>query len=380
MIAVGAKIVDIKIVGSKAKNESALAFLSDIDELYFLARDKSHDSRLKLSCIIGSVLEADIPARENEIVADVLIGLLRQAEKDLRRIISEQISIIDNVPLRLVLQLANDDIEIANPILTNSNALGNIDLMYIIKSKTSEYWQAIAKREVLDNKVIDILSNTGDLDTALTLVENTNIVLTDHALLTLSDIAQKSEDLALPLLRRDEISVEVAEKLYKYVGKEIKKFITDNYKVDIGAISKAIDNSVNEFIETKVVSGFMPEDYMISAAKKFKSKDALNMSLTLSTLRLGHIRSFIAQFSIYTDVPTDIVCQLLSMPNGKGLALVSKAHGIKKQDFISIFMLSSKIWNQGSLVDMKEINESTAHYNNITEEQAIKIMQHRLSK
>ncbi len=355
--------MSLNITGSETCAAPILAQIGDVNELYNLARDRNPKSRLELSRVIGSILEADVSVHESEMVADVLINLMRQAEKDLRKVVSKQISLVDNAPLRLVLQLANDDIEIARPVLIKSNVLGNFDLMYIIKSKTAEYWQAIADREFLDSQVINILADTGDFDTALTLAKNENIELTDHALVILADIAQKSEVMAVPLLRRAEVPSEMAARLYEYVGAEIKSFINDNYDIDIQEVSKLVDDAVEEFVTPKAFKGFMPEDYMVSAAQKFKEKNMLNMSLMLSTLRLGHIRSFVAQFSVYINAPADIVCSILSQSNGQGLAVISKSNGISKQDFISIFMLSSKIWNHGHLVDMSEVQTAIAYYN-----------------
>ena len=372
--------MNISIVGNEQQAAPILTQLGDVGKLYDLAKDKNPDARAELSRVIGSILEEDLSPRQSELVADVLIKLMRQAEKDLRKVISKQVSIIDDAPLRLVLQLANDDIEIAKPVLSKSNVLGDLDLMYIIKSKTTEYWQVIAAREVLNDQVIDILADTKDFDTALTLAKNDNITLTDHALNALSDLAQESEVMAVPLLRRDEVSSEIAARLYEYVGAEVKRFISDNYEIDAKEVCTAIDRAVDEFIAPKSVKGFTPDDYMIRAAQKFKEKKMLNISLMLSTLRVGHIRSFIAQFSVYTEISVDTVCNILSQTDGKGLAIACKACDIKKQDFISIFMLSSKIWNNGRLVDMGEIQAAISFYNQVTPELSAEIIKNYKEK
>ena len=348
--------------------------LSDSDKLYKLARDKSPAARAELSKTIGSILEADVTPRESELVADVLIKLMRQAEKDIRQAVSEQISTLEGVPLRLVLQLANDDIEIARPVLTNSYVLGDFDLMYIIKSKTTEYWQAIAKREKMSEQVIDVLADTHDFDTALTLAENTKIQLTEHALVALSDIAQDNEELAVPLLRREEVESDLAAKIYKFVGEEIKSFIKDNYDIDENETDFVVDLVVDEANETKAPKDFMPDDYMISAAKKFKETHTLDEKLMLSALRRGHMRSFIAQFATFIDEPVETVMHLLSQADGRGLAIAAKANGIEKQGFISMFMLTSKIWNYGRLVDMGDIKTAIDYFHNVTPEEAQKII------
>ncbi|PCK00307.1 MAG: hypothetical protein COA45_00550 [Zetaproteobacteria bacterium] len=368
-------------VDSESRPVPIGALLGDTNKLYSLARDKNPAARAELSKTIGLILEMDVSARESELVADVLIKLMRQAESDLRQAVSEQIAFLDNVPLRLILQLANDDIEIAKPVLMSSQVLGDLDLMYIVKAKTSEYWQAIATRENISDELIDVLADTDDLDTALVLVDNMNITLTSHALTILSDIAQNSETLALPLLRRDDVESDVAARLYQYVGQEIKAFISSHY--DLGAqkdISALVDRSVQEFVTPVTPSNFMPDEYMIDAAIRFKKEGALSVRLMLGTLRRGHMKSFVAQFSVYIDMPSEVIGQILSQTHGQGLAIAAKASGIEKQDFLSIFMLTNKIWNHGRLVDPHDIKSAIEYYNRATPEMAQSILrqQHKM--
>ncbi len=368
--------MNLNIIGSASESKPVAARLGDANKLYDLARDRSPEARVELSATIGSILESNVGVREGELIADVLTKLMRQAEIDLRCALSEQISTLDNVPLRLVLQLANDDIEVARPILKNSTILSEFDLMYIIKSKTTEYWQVIADREALSAQVVDVLADTKDFDTALTLVENENITLTEHALVALSDIAQGSEVLATPLLHRSEITSDIAAALYEYVGKEVKQYISDSYGIS-DEISQSVDNIVKEASQNTMPVEFIPDEYMITAANSFKEKDMLNVKLMVSTLRRGHMRSFVAQFSVYTGLSVKTVGQILSQMNGQGLAVISKAYNIDKQDYTSIFMLTGKIWNHGCMVDVRDIKVAMDYYNKITPEIADKILNER---
>ncbi|MGH1376503.1 MAG: DUF2336 domain-containing protein [Alphaproteobacteria bacterium] len=372
--------MDIHFIEGDTRSAALLpAQLSDIQNLCELARDKDPSARAELARSVGYILEAEVSPRESEIIADILIGLLRQAEADVRYALSEQLSKIEDAPLRLILQLANDDIDIARPILVNSDVLGDMDLMYIIKSKTNEYWQTIATRDHLSDSVIDVLADTEDFDTALALAENEGIKLTDHALIILSDIAQGSDILAKPLLLREEVSQDIAVKLYKFVGEEIKSFIGENYNFDIQKVSKAVDDTVADLSDTSFQSGLEPEPYMIDAAETFKEQGLLNVQMLLNTLRRGHMRSYIAQFSVYTGLSVKAVQEILSQSNGQGLAITSRAYGIEKHDFVSMFMLSSRIWNNGRLVETDDIKAAIGYYTKATPEIAMHIVKTKFS-
>ncbi len=367
--------MDTNITGRVSSPSALSAHLGDVGELYNLALDKNSESRGELTRKIGTVLEASLSPRESELVADILIELLRQAEKDLRQALAEQLSILDDVPLRLILQLANDDIDVARPVLTQSSVLGEFDLLYIIKSKSAEYWRAIAKRDTLSGQVINVLSDTKDFETALNLTENLNITLTEHALTILSDLAQGNDTLATPLSRRDEISQDLAKQLYVSVGADVKRFIEENFEEHAKEASAIVDKTVEEVTQDSSVPGeFIPAEYMMNAAQSFKEKDMLNIKLMLETLRRGQLRSFIAQFSVYTEFSTEIIIHNMMQANGRGLAIISKASDVNKQDFVSLFMLVSKAWNHGRLVGTQDIKIAVGFYNSVTKDAAKKMV------
>lgn len=366
--------MDTTIAGTTHRPASIAGMLGDVEKLYDLARDKKPESRALLTHEISSILEAEVTLRESEMVADVLIELLRQAEKDIRLSLSEKLSTLGDVPLRLVLQLANDEIEIARPILKTSPVLGDMDLMYIIKSKTAEYWQAIAGRKKLSNDVIDVLAETKDFETSLALAENTGIILTDSAMTAMSDLARDSDVLAMPLLRRPEVPKDLAAALYDYVGSEIKRFISENYDVNVNQVSKAVEQTVKEFSGNATAKDCAPEDHMIQAAKAAGEKGMLTMQGMLNTLRRGNLRSFVAQLSVFTGISTDVITRIIMQKNGQGLAIMAKAYHVEKEDFISMYMLTSKFWNQGQLVEPHEIKRAVEYYNRATPELAMDIL------
>ncbi|PJB73476.1 MAG: hypothetical protein CO093_00525 [Alphaproteobacteria bacterium CG_4_9_14_3_um_filter_47_13] len=159
-----------------------LVKLYDSHKLYALAKQDMPAARTELSHAVVSLFEADINGKEQELLADILIALMRRAETELRGVLSEKLATLDNIPLRLVLHLANDEITVASPMLEKSTVLSDLDIIYIIKSRGAAYWQAIAKRSRLSNEAIDMLVDSGDFGTAVILSQNERIRLTKYAL------------------------------------------------------------------------------------------------------------------------------------------------------------------------------------------------------
>lgn len=390
--------MDQNIIGSVSRLKPVQALLGDVDKLYDLARDKDVNARSQLADEISQFFNAELTIQEGELVADVLIELLMQAEHDMKSTLSQKLAVFDNVPLRLVLEFANDHIDIAAPMLTQSSVLGEFDLMYIIKSKSAEYWRAIAQRQTLSDQVVTMLAKTEDLDTALILAEHDGVSLSDTALIALVDQAQQSEQLAAPLLRRNEITAELAQFLYAYVGNELKTYIQINYDAAdvINQAIELIDQTVNELVcsvetvsdefsmsqidleEVQLPRRFTPDRYMIEEAQCCKAEGRLNVALMMDTIHQNRMANFVAQFSVYTDIPVAILGQVFFQKSGKSLSLIAKAYGIEKQAFVSIFMMISRIWNEGRMVEIDEIKGALEYYDKAARDLALRIVQEKM--
>jgi uncharacterized protein (DUF2336 family) len=373
--------MDLSFLDKSSAVMPLLVRLYDSQRLTSLAKDAQPQSRTELLTAVSELLEMELSPRESELIADVLIGLMRQAELDIRQALAERLAITENAPLRLILQLANDEIDVAGCILRQSVVLGDLDLIYIIKSKGPTYWQAIAEREAMSHQVMNMLADTHDFDTALTLANNEHIRLSEHTLTVLSDIAQKSDELAVPLLRRDEVSADIAKRLYKFVGEEVKVMITAEYNIGTSSVTDALDDVMIELIEaTEAANEFAPTISMLKAADRYKEKGLLTTKLMLGALRRGQIQSFIAQYARYTGLAPKTVLEILSQPSGQGLAVACKAFELGKEDFVSIYLLTNRIRNHGRMVDLKDMTKAINYFNRIKTEVARGIIKNSLDE
>ena len=352
-----------------------LVRLYDSQNLGDLSADKKPLAKAELIAAISELLKMEISPREAELVADVMIGLLSQAELDMRKALAARLAVLDNVPLRLVLHMAADDIEVAGSVIRQSSVLSDLDLVYIIKSQGAAYWEAIAQRKIISDHVVNMLVDTGDLETAITLAKNENITLNEYTISALADMAQESETLAQPLLRREELPPTIAQKLYQFVGAELKAFIEKEYGITQGSIADAVDDVLLEFVdETENKHEFSSSTAMVKDAQRQKEKGLLTVKMMLASLRRGQIMPFVAQFSQYIDLNSKAVLEILEQSSGQGLAVACKACDIGKEDFISIYLLTNRIRNKGEMVELNDMSCAISYYTKIGKETAAHIM------
>ncbi len=359
-------------LGHSKDIEPLLVRLYDSHRLYQLAEDRKPEARAELSHIVSGLLDMGLKQAERELIADILINLMRQAETDLRHAVAERLSTLANAPLRLVLFMAQDEIGVAESVLRSSPVLNDLDLLYIIQSKAPEYWRAIAAREMLNEPVVDALADTRDIPTACTLASNTHIHLSHHAIDVMAEIAETSKDLARPLLVRSEIPETLARKLYEIVGREMEKTISATLQNELSVLESVKDILYEFSSDAKDI--YEPTSAMIKAAEMFADKGQMSSALMMKTLKRGQIPSFVAQLSCVSKIQPQKIVHILRQENGQGLAVICRALNFARDEFIGIYLMTHKMRNEEGKINNTELTRAANYFDSLSADQAQKVI------
>ena len=353
-----------------------LVRLYDTHNLYALAKDKtSEDACFELTTIMVDLLKIRLSDKESELITDVLLALMKQAKKDLKESLAERLSGMENVPLRMVLNLASDEISIADPILRNSPVLHDLDLIYILQSKGVAHGRSIAMRHGLSATIIDMLADMKDFQIAVNLANNDGAALTAKAFQIFADMAKYSEVLARPLLSRDDVPQEVAGKLYQFVGEELKKLMTERFGIGAAReINAAIDDIVLELREPDVSKHDAGAEILAHAHNQ-QRRGELKLSNIIATLRRGQFSTFVSQFSVFCGLSVEMTKAMIRQETGKGLATACRALDIPKAEFISLYLLTERFRAHGKrMVSHKELTRIMTLYDSIDRAEAIEAL------
>jgi len=110
----------------------------DKDRMYRLAEQKTRSGRRDLAETIADLFYAGpsaLSVSERTLIFDILRRVIRDAELAVRRKLSAQLAEFDDAPSDLVLALANDEIEVAYPILTRSRVLEDEQLIEVVRGR-----------------------------------------------------------------------------------------------------------------------------------------------------------------------------------------------------------------------------------------------------
>ncbi len=119
-------------------------------------------------------------ADQLELYDDVLIKIVDKVETAARAKLAERLAPINNVPTNTIRSLALDDeIEVAEPVLSKSHALDDEILSYCVATKRQEHLLAIATRNKLSETVSYQLITKGNNKVLGTLASNPGAAISD---------------------------------------------------------------------------------------------------------------------------------------------------------------------------------------------------------
>lgn len=353
-----------------------LVRLYDTHNLYSLAGDSSSkDAHFELTSVMIDLLNIPLSDRESELIADVLIGLMKKAETELKEALAERLSGMSSVPLRMILALANDDIKIADSVLRKSPLLHDMDLIYILQSKGVEHGRSIARREGIGGALVDMLADMRDVDIAVNLSNNERLLLTDHAYKVFTEMAIEHDVLARPLLMRADLPQHVAEKLYGFVNAELRKMLTLKMGMHSVFASAVLDEIAVEMIDAKIPDEYDMHKKLVMLARGQKRRGELKFAMILGSLRRGQYHTFAAQAAVFFELPMATMKAVLKQRGANSLAIACKAMDICKADFVSLYLLTERFRNrERRVIGHEELSHIMNLYDGINPDRARKML------
>ena len=331
---------------------------ADMAGLLKRAADKSKEGRKSLVDEVSDLYFESgqvFSERETELVASILNQLVSDVDVSVRRALAERLADRPDAPRELVLRLANDEIEVAHPVLVRSLVLQDRELLEIIRHQTSRHQLAITMREALGAEVSDALVATGDSTVIQALLENSSAQISEEAITVLVDQARFMERFQAPLLARHELTANLAKRLYWWVATSYREKILDRYKIDSVELDDIIDATVKELIT----------DYRIAKSRKEAETSELIDQLAMSklitpdflirVLRAREVPLFEALFGKLTNLPVAAVRRIVYEPPGFGLAIACRSLDLHSEEFGTLFLLSRQGRPGDQVVDSGEL-------------------------
>jgi uncharacterized protein (DUF2336 family) len=335
-----------------------------------LAHEKTEENRRVLLENISHLFLSSagrLSERETALMSDILGKLVHEVEMSVRRELSERLADVDVAPHDLVVTLANDEIEVAGPVLMRSGVLRDSDLIEIIKARTHEHMLAVAGRDALSEDVSDAIVDGGDDNVIEVLLRNQDAQMSRHAMEYIVDQSKRIDRFQQPLLRRADLPHDLAHRMFWWVSAALRDYILKSHTVD----EVVIDDFIRDSTET-VLARMQREWPGNTAAQRLIRRMAetgeLTVKFLVNAVRQGQLQVFTAGLAWLCHLDLGTAQRIVLDPGGEPLAVACRAMGLERADFASVFMLTRKpgAGNEAALT----INPVLAMFDSVDESNA----------
>ena len=317
----------------------------DTEYLFRLARDKSGAGRSALANLIADLFDdrgATLSDRERNLIFKILHGVIHEVEDSVRANLSRMISTLPDAPFDLVTELANDEIDVAYPILTKSTVIRDLELIDVIRLRTHEHQLAITLRQEVSEEVSDALVHTGHGKVVESLLKNQNARISQSTMEYLVEQSLRVDTYHEPLLHREDLKEDLAKRMFMWVSAALRQHIIRRYEVDPETVDALLEQAAREGIDKTVTTPERTHRGTEKLATALKNERMITPQLLLDALTDGEVPLFLALFSQMTGLKRYLVARMLFEPGGEGLAIACKAVGISEIQFATIFSMSRK--------------------------------------
>ncbi len=321
-----------------------LPHTSKLENLIEVAQETSSDKRRELlEGVTDLFLDGETMLNEQEtvIAAEILGQVATKVERDVRARLSYRLAELDNAPIELIRQLANDDIQVARPLLEHSTGLSDDELVDIVNKHGKDHQLSIAVRSEVGADVSDALVAKGDNDVILSLVNNDGAEISRSAMESIVDRSESIKALCEPLLSRKDLPPDLMHDMFWWVSAALKRHILTDADIDEKLVNKMLSeaerNTVRAADEDEEDEGNL--NRVERTVRRRMRLGQLNQDSLVQYLRRGQVPEFIAALGYLTDIDQKTARRIVFNPGHEAVAVACRAKGFDLSTFSTIVLL-----------------------------------------
>ena len=312
-----------------------------MDQLVDVARSTRREDRSALAEAIGDLclkMGRTLSKSEKALAYDIITALIRDVEAQVRAALSEQLAEQSDAPKDLILKMANDVIEVARPVLVRSVVLQDNDLVNLILSKAESHQMAIAQRDELSAQVTDKLVATENSSVIQAALLNDGAKFSERTMEHLVNLSREDQTIQEPLVKRDELTVDQARRMYEFVGFSMRKALSErvektgeSIKIDM---DKVVDQAVADALGQNDFLSPLDQPDAYSGLGGFGFKP--HPRLLVGALEQNDLFKFEELFQELTDLTEQGATRVLYDSGPEAIAIACKATGFDRKNFADL--------------------------------------------
>ncbi len=273
---------------------------SDVDLL--LSESSSAEARATTVAKIAADFEqGHMDPGARKIAEDIFRHLAHDVELRVRKALAVNLKESLVVPHDIALTLANDVIEVAEPILKSSRVLTDEDLVEIVRTRPAASLLAVAQRETVPEAVSEALVESGNEDVVVILVTNRGARVSEATFDKLLDVFADSDKIKEGVAHREKLPVKLAERLVTMVSAHLQEHLVANNELSPAVVAGVIAQSR----EKATLELLTPESAAVDVeelVEQLHLNERLTPTIILRAVCTGDIAFFEAAMARRADV------------------------------------------------------------------------------
>lgn len=280
---------------------------------------------------------SQLTPQERHMAGDVLVELLRDADKPMRASVAKRLVMLNEAPRTILLILARDDIEVAKYILEESRSLTDSDLIYIARNVSSAHRKVMAMRRKVSDAVVDVLVEFLEEDVVETLLKNEGASFSEKAIQRVLTVSRNHLPYVGLLAKREETRPSHGLTMFWWAGHTERKAILHRFAVT----RSVLQESCADLYPQAAAEGW--QDAAVRKALQFIERrqrnriaiersryDTLEQAIEAAEVT-GLTREIAEEISYMAGVKPATGAQIMTDQTGEGLAILCKAPGLRRE-------------------------------------------------
>jgi hypothetical protein len=273
---------------------------------------------------------------------EVIGRLAEEIEVAARAQLARRLAPLEHAPANIIRKLAFDDsIEVAGPVLRESERLDTEALVANAKTKSQPHLLAISERKSLQETVTEVLVARGNWDVVNTVASNTGARFSDFGFLHMIQRAEGDSILAESLGLRQDIPRHLFQQLIAKASDDVKKRL----KLERPGMVDQIQTSVAD-VTGALQSKFGPVSRSYFVAKRVVATQHRQGNLNENSIS-GYARSHrfdevTIGLSLLCSLPGDVIERAVLDKNREMLLILAKALDFSWATTMALLFLGAK--------------------------------------
>ena len=270
---------------------------------------------------------------------DVIIRLAAEIELSARSLLAVRLAPVPNAPPRTIRALAFDDaIEVARPVLVQSERLDDRALVENGRKKGQEHLLAISRRRSLSEEVTDVLVQRGNQQVVLSAAENRGARFSDLGFATLVQRSAGDDKLAACVGSRPEIPAGLLVELLAKASHIVRAKLEVEHPQAKRKVQQAVEEA-SERIWIEVLDGSPERAAARALVETLRRSGELDGSKLQAFAKDGRLEETTTAIALMCKISLQFVERAMMQERSETVLVLARAVGLSWSAVKAILLL-----------------------------------------